>query len=61
MKVVAPEVYKVMVENRDMYMARALDEVRQEEIVAVVGLAHVRGMVGIMVSQMEYLKVEIGA
>ena len=58
MKIIAPELYKVMVENRDVYMARALDEIKEEEIVAVVGLAHINGIVDLMVNKMSYKKVE---
>ena len=56
MKTTAPEIYKVMVENRDTYMAKALDETKQEGIVAVVGLAHCEGMVDLMIKDMNFKK-----
>ena len=57
MQIIAPEVYKVMVENRDIYMARAINEVKEDEVVAVVGLAHCKGIIDIMTKEYNYKSV----
>lgn len=49
LKSVAPEVYQAMVGERDLYMANGLDRLNQfDSIVAVMGIAHVDGVEGIL-------------
>eukprot|EP00970_Alexandrium_tamarense_P020115 scaffold14864_cov407-Alexandrium_tamarense.AAC.2 len=53
----APEIYQAMVAERDVYMARGLDELsvnvngKVDNTVAVVGMAHVDGIERYLASQ----------